>query len=282
MTDALIQKSPTVDGGAINIKNKLNDLSQKLVNIITDYQVLLEMLISYFKNLSELDKTIENASRQYENARLPLDISDVETIIREHGASKQAILEMFKFAKNECDQIIHRIRKQVSINSLTTVNRFLYSFLIYFYINKNIFLFDLLTICYILKEPPKAADHDIDRMLYVLNNERDLWEISWNKYNDLLEQHRQFCQFDFDLHQINENLDDLSRQLSGVKGQYGESLSSAKSTSLAFAYFEKTIEVKKISLYNKNRTYFLNLILKHYLHQEYLHKTFRSFISVIT
>lgn len=118
MTDALIQKSPTVDEGAINIKNKLNDLSQKLVSIITDYQILLEMLISYFKNLSELEKTIENVSRQYNNARLPLDVSDVEAMIREHAASRQAILEMFKFAKNECDQIIPRIRKQVGVSFL--------------------------------------------------------------------------------------------------------------------------------------------------------------------
>lgn len=85
-------------------------------------------------------------------------------------------------------------------------------------------------------------------MLYVLNLNRDHWETNWNIHNDTLEQHRQLCQFDFDLHQINENLDDLSRQLTGVKGQYGESLASAKATSLAFAYFEKTIEVSKTYL----------------------------------
>lgn len=80
-------------------------------------------------------------------------------------------------------------------------------------------------------------------MLYVLNANRDIWETNWNNHNETLEQHRQLCQFDFDLHQINESLDDLSRQLAAVKGQYGESSASAKSTSLAFAYFEKTIEV---------------------------------------
>lgn len=115
MTDSLIQRSTTIDEGAINIKNKLNELSQKLINIITEYQVLLEMLIAYFKNLSELEKTIDNVSRQYVNTLLPSDLHDVETMVREHGASKQAILEMFKFAKNDCDQIIPRIRKQVCI-----------------------------------------------------------------------------------------------------------------------------------------------------------------------
>lgn len=58
-----------------------------------------------------------------------------------------------------------------------------------------------------------------------------------------MDQHRQLCQFNSDLHQINETLDDLSRQLAGVKGQYGESIASANATSVAFVYFEKTIEV---------------------------------------
>lgn len=88
-----------------------------------------------------------------------------------------------------------------------------------------------------------AAEHDIERIIYVLNTNKEMWEINWEKHNDVLEKHRQMCQFDFDLHQINESIDDLSRQLAGVKGQYGESSASAKSTSLAFAYFEKTIEV---------------------------------------
>lgn len=72
---------------------------------------------------------------------------------------------------------------------------------------------------------------------------KKLWETSWNQRKDTLDQHRQLCQFNTDLHQINETLDDLSRQLAGVKGQYGESIASAKATSLAFVYFEKTIEV---------------------------------------
>lgn len=93
-----------------------------------------------------------------------------------------------------------------------------------------------------------AADHDIERMLYILNATRDVWEVNWINHGEALEQQRQLAQFDFDLHQINESLDDLSRQLSGVKGQYGESSASAKSTSLAFAYFEKTIEVYYYSL----------------------------------
>lgn len=113
VTDSLIQRSPTSDNAAANIRSKLTDLNQKLVNITTDYQVLMEMLVGYFKNLAELERTIDNVSNQYIHGILPSDVHEVEMLIREHGASKQAITEMFKFAKNECEQLIPRIRKQV-------------------------------------------------------------------------------------------------------------------------------------------------------------------------
>jgi titin len=51
------------------------------------------------------------------------------------------------------------------------------------------------------------------------------------------------CQFDTDLHQINDTLDDLSNQLDDMKGKYGESLAAAKATSQAFVYFEKTVDL---------------------------------------
>jgi titin len=54
------------------------------------------------------------------------------------------------------------------------------------------------------------------------------------------------CQFDTDLHQINDTLDDLSNQLDDMKGKYGESLAAAKATSQAFVYFEKTVDVRPI------------------------------------
>lgn len=85
------------------------------MQIITDYQVLGQMLISYFHNVSELDKTISKANAEYARAILPTDIFQVEGIVREHEASKQAILEMFKFTQNESEQIISKIRKQVGI-----------------------------------------------------------------------------------------------------------------------------------------------------------------------
>jgi hypothetical protein len=96
-----------------------------------------------------------------------------------------------------------------------------------------------------VQEPEIPAEHDIQRVTVLLEEKRQTWELAWTERKIRLEQHQQLCQFDSDLHQINSSLNDLSTQLSAIRGQYGESLASARATSLAFVYFEKTIEVSK-------------------------------------
>lgn len=95
----------------------------------------------------------------------------------------------------------------------------------------------------LLQEPHTTAQHDIQRVTVLLEEKRNAWELAWTERKIQLEQHQQLCQFDSDLHLINSSLNDLSTQLSAIRGQYGESLAGAKATSLAFVYFEKTIEV---------------------------------------
>lgn len=58
-----------------------------------------------------------------------------------------------------------------------------------------------------------------------------------------LEAQQQLAQFDADLSHIDASLNELSQQLTKVKGQFGEDIAGANATSLAFHYFEKTIEV---------------------------------------
>lgn len=48
---------------------------------------------------------------------------------------------------------------------------------------------------------------------------------------------------------MNTTINDLSKQLEGIKGQYGESLTSANAMSTAFVYFERTIEVNVNNFY---------------------------------
>nr|CAD7575774.1 unnamed protein product [Timema californicum] len=181
----------------------------KLQGIVTEYQILLQMLIAFFKNLAELEKMIEHLQSQYQMTRLPGSVEEIELLLKEHEASRQAVLELFKFTQTESEQIVLRITQQ---------------------------------------EPEDAARHDIERVRRLLAEKRRVWEGAWLDRKTQLEQHRQLCQFDSDLHQINSTLGDLSRQLVAIRGQYGESLASAKATSLAFVYFEKTISLLEVRI----------------------------------
>lgn len=107
-----------MDEKSLNVKNKLIELNQKLLDITMEYQILLQMLISYFNNLAELDKTIDKFNTQFNKIGFPNDASDLDNLFREHEASKQAILEMFRFTQNESDQLEVRIRRQVSLKIL--------------------------------------------------------------------------------------------------------------------------------------------------------------------
>lgn len=46
-----------------------------------------------------------------------LDIGGVEAQLREHDASRQAVSELLKFAQNEADSIMSKIKDQVSISN---------------------------------------------------------------------------------------------------------------------------------------------------------------------
>ncbi|XP_063235498.1 titin isoform X2 [Bacillus rossius redtenbacheri] len=191
------------------IVGKLTQLHSKLQVAMTDYQILLQMLIAFFKNLAELEKTIENLNSQYVLTRVPSVAADAELQLKEHEASRQAVLELFKFAGSESEQIIARIHNQ---------------------------------------EPEEAAAHDADRVRVLLREKREAWEAAWAERRLRLEQHGQLCRFDADLHQINATLADLGRQLETIRGQYGESLAGARATSQAFVYFEKTIELLEVRI----------------------------------
>lgn len=77
---------------------------------------------------------------------------------------------------------------------------------------------------------------------YLKRTEND-WDKVSGAEDSRLARQKQRCQFNADLQAIHAQLDDLSRQLASMRGQYGSSLSAARVTSQAFFQFEKTIQV---------------------------------------
>jgi len=67
----------------------------------------------------QLEKTIETLQSQYQLTRLSSAVSEVELLLKAHEASRQAVLELFKFTQNEVEQIITRIQQQVKFLDVT-------------------------------------------------------------------------------------------------------------------------------------------------------------------
>lgn len=151
----------------------------------------------------QVENTIENNSKQNQ-AYLPSNKQEVEVLVQEHEAFNHAVLELYKFTENERDSIVNKI------NAI---------------------------------EPESIRQHDIDKIEEFLRRKQSDFEAKSAQRKMQLEQHRQLCLFDEDLREINATLSDLNDQLISIRGQYGESLASAKATSQAFVYFEKTIEL---------------------------------------
>ncbi|XP_030372939.1 uncharacterized protein LOC115622947 isoform X1 [Scaptodrosophila lebanonensis] len=92
-------------------------------------------------------------------------------------------------------------------------------------------------------EPPGAREIDTDRILKLLENLRIHFESNNSTRMSTLERLEKIELFRSDLDDINRSLDSVSKQLYEINGQSVDSLAAAKTTSLAFEYFERTIEL---------------------------------------
>lgn len=95
----------------------------------------------------------------------------------------------------------------------------------------------------ILQEPEKYAERDVETMTSLLENTKLEWENLSVSIEQSLKRWQILKQFDQDLDSINTSIKELSEELRSLQHQYRQSLSAAKSSSLAFQYFEKTIQV---------------------------------------
>ncbi|GIY10873.1 hypothetical protein CEXT_514601 [Caerostris extrusa] len=188
----------------------LRDINQILQKRLTDYQILVSMMVTFFKNYDELEKLVDMQESQFRMTSLPNDVSKMEALIHDHEASKPTVMELFKFSHIEAQQLVQKINEA---------------------------------------EPPEAAAKDIEKISSLQRTRKLNFEKSWDEFKYKLEQHNQLCIFFRDMHLINKQIEDLNSQLTSIRQSYGESLPSAMHTSQAFLQFEKTIEILQIRIY---------------------------------
>lgn len=188
--------------------NNLRMLKAKLDGIKYDYRTLLESVLQFLENTVQLRREIDSyfAKHTVESGGGGAS-SGVERTIAEHEKFRDLCMDKFRSLITQSELLIDRVR---------------------------------------VLEPPGAREIDTDRILKLLENLRIHFESNSSARMSTLERREKIEQFRNDLDDIDRSLDSVSKQLHDINGQSVDSLAAAKTTSLAFEYFERTIEVSDL------------------------------------
>ncbi|XP_049314958.1 titin homolog isoform X14 [Bactrocera dorsalis] len=189
--------------------SNLRALKSKLEGIRYDYKTLLENILKFLAEITELQRNIDDffAKQQQQQSQLGGsggDVADIERTITEHEKFRDTCMDKFRSLITQSELLIDRVRAL---------------------------------------EPPGAREIDTDRILKLLENLRLHFEAGNSERMSRLERLGKLEQFKTDLCDINRSLDSVSKQLHEINEQSVDSLAAAKTTSLAFEYFERTIEL---------------------------------------
>ncbi|XP_066905382.1 uncharacterized protein [Halyomorpha halys] len=94
-----------------SITDRLRDLSTRLNAISADYQVLLEKMLTFFNNISQIENQIERGQRE-EITSLRSFSENVESFKRSLDADRRAVAAMFDLCHAECALLLERIKVQ--------------------------------------------------------------------------------------------------------------------------------------------------------------------------
>lgn len=186
--------------------SNLRALKSKLEGIRYDYKTLLENILKFLAEITELQRNIDEffAKQQQQHQLGSGEVADIERTIAEHEKFRDTCMDKFRSLITQSELLIDRVRAL---------------------------------------EPPGAREIDTDRILKLLENLRIHFEAGNSERMSRLERLGKLEQFKTDLCDINRSLDSVSKQLHEINEQSVDSLAAAKTTSLAFEYFERTIEV---------------------------------------
>ncbi|KAH8272384.1 hypothetical protein KR018_001100 [Drosophila ironensis] len=182
--------------------NNLRMLKARLDGIKYDYRTLVDSILQFLDNTIQLRGEIDGYFSKQQSASE--STSRGASVDRaEHEKFRDQCMDKFRSLITQSELLIDRVR---------------------------------------VLEPPGAREIDTDRILKLLENLRLHFEANSNARMSSLERLAKIEQFRGDLEDIDRSLDSVCRQLHDINGQSVDSLAAAKTTSLAFEYFERTIE----------------------------------------
>lgn len=194
----------------------LRTLKSKLEGIRYDYETLIDGVLQYLNGLNILRKNIEEYFTKYsignDNSvddrlyltKIASKPDAIERRIIEHDQFRQNCLDKFRTLITQSEFLIERVRAL---------------------------------------EPSSSKSIDTDRILKLLENLRFYFENGNDQQLLLLNRLEKITHFQHDLDDVSRNLISVTEQLSELNSQTVDSLAAAKTTSLAFEYFERNVEV---------------------------------------
>uniref|UniRef100_A0A1I8PBC8 Ig-like domain-containing protein n=1 Tax=Stomoxys calcitrans TaxID=35570 RepID=A0A1I8PBC8_STOCA len=194
----------------------LRTLKSKLDGIRYDYKTLVESSLQFLESVLKIHQEITDYFTKQKQHQQNSNDA-IERCIAEHEKFRDVSMERFRSLITQSEILIDRVRAL---------------------------------------EPAGAKEVDTDRILKLMENLRLYFESCNGERMSSLERLEKLDKFKNDLVDINRSLDSVSRQLQEINGQNVDSLAAAKTTSLAFEYFERTIELleKRIEKFTETTT----------------------------
>ena len=203
-TLAIQTKDPESMQKIEQVISNLRTLKAKLDGIRYDYKTLVESTLQFLENVMKMRLEIDSYFLKQQQQYQQNSNDAIERCIAEHEKFRDMVMEKFRSLITQSELLIDRVRAL---------------------------------------EPAGAKEVDTDRILKLLENLRLYFESSNSERMSSLERLEKLEQFKNDIYDINRSLDSVCKQLQEINNQSVDSLAAAKTTSLAFEYFERTIEV---------------------------------------
>lgn len=96
------------------IINELSKIRQRFLARVNEYKILLQMAISFFHNYHKLEGMITQSEQKCMSSKLPEDLITAETMLKQHIVEKESVLKLLNFTSGEGEEIVYRVRQQVS------------------------------------------------------------------------------------------------------------------------------------------------------------------------
>lgn len=184
-------------------KQKINEVTTNLQSL----QTKLEDIGSEYKNfLGHITNYVENVIklRQHIDEFYFSKSSTTTTTLADYESFRENCMDKFRSLIQQSEQLIERVR---------------------------------------VLEPVGAKEHDTDRILKLLENLRIYFESKNSVKMAEIQEREKLNNFNKDIEDIVNSVASVEKQLNEIENQHIDSLAAAKTTSIAYEYFERTVEV---------------------------------------